>query len=268
MRPFLVWAALLLGLCPALAGPEKACLLTPKTTVELGAASDGLLDAMLVERGEIIKAGQTVARIRSWLEEAALVSAEARAGFDGTVEKRRAELDALQDKLDRKKGLAEKGVMAAEAYADLLVQTRVAEQALREARFDRTFAALEARRAGEAVRNKLVVSPVDGVVLQKLRSAGEFISAQAPAVLRVAQLDPLHVEVAMPLEAFGTIALGTPVLVRVEALPLEHLSAKVVIIDPAIDAASKTFGVRLELPNPGNRIPSGLRCQIDWQPNS
>jgi len=38
--------------------------------------------------------------------------------------------------------------------------------------------------------------------------------------------------------------------------------AKVVLVDPVIDAASNTFRVRLELPNPGYGIPSGLRCKI------
>jgi hypothetical protein len=36
------------------------------------------------------------------------------------------------------------------------------------------------------------------------------------------------------------------------------------VIDPVIDAASNTFGVRLILPNPGNRIPAGVRCAMTW----
>jgi hypothetical protein len=33
-------------------------------------------------------------------------------------------------------------------------------------------------------------------------------------------------------------------------------------VDRVIDAASGTFGVRLQLSNPGNRIPAGLRCTV------
>ena len=40
--------------------------------------------------------------------------------------------------------------------------------------------------------------------------------------------------------------------------------ARVVVIDPVIDAASSTFGVRLLLPNPDARIPAGLRCSVEW----
>jgi membrane fusion protein (multidrug efflux system) len=38
--------------------------------------------------------------------------------------------------------------------------------------------------------------------------------------------------------------------------------AKVTIVDRVIDAASGTFGVRLELPNPKYRLPAGLKCKV------
>ncbi len=38
--------------------------------------------------------------------------------------------------------------------------------------------------------------------------------------------------------------------------------AKVVIVDQVIDAASGTFGVRVELPNPKLELPAGLKCQF------
>jgi multidrug efflux pump subunit AcrA (membrane-fusion protein) len=38
--------------------------------------------------------------------------------------------------------------------------------------------------------------------------------------------------------------------------------ASVSIVDRVIDAASGTFGVRFDLPNPDLAIPSGLHCQV------
>jgi cobalt-zinc-cadmium efflux system membrane fusion protein len=34
-------------------------------------------------------------------------------------------------------------------------------------------------------------------------------------------------------------------------------------IDRVLDPASNTFRVRLALPNPGHRLPAGLRCRVD-----
>ena len=38
--------------------------------------------------------------------------------------------------------------------------------------------------------------------------------------------------------------------------------AKVTIVDKVVDAASGTFGVRLEMPNPEHRITPGLKCKV------
>jgi len=39
-------------------------------------------------------------------------------------------------------------------------------------------------------------------------------------------------------------------------------AAKIEVVDRMLDAASGTFGVRLRLPNPGNRIPAGVKCKV------
>ena len=39
--------------------------------------------------------------------------------------------------------------------------------------------------------------------------------------------------------------------------------AEVEVVDSVLDPQSNSFGVRLKLPNPGEQIPAGLRCQID-----
>jgi membrane fusion protein, multidrug efflux system len=41
-------------------------------------------------------------------------------------------------------------------------------------------------------------------------------------------------------------------------------NAVVSIVDAVFDAASGTFGVRLNLPNPDYRLPGGLRCHVDF----
>ena len=38
----------------------------------------------------------------------------------------------------------------------------------------------------------------------------------------------------------------------------------VAVVDPVIDAASGTLGVRLVLPNRNGRIPAGIRCRVEF----
>jgi multidrug efflux pump subunit AcrA (membrane-fusion protein) len=41
---------------------------------------------------------------------------------------------------------------------------------------------------------------------------------------------------------------------------------RVAVVDRVVDAASSTFRVRLELPNPQHRIPAGLKCKVTFFP--
>jgi membrane fusion protein (multidrug efflux system) len=65
----------------------------------------------------------------------------------------------------------------------------------------------------------------------------------------------------LPVSRFGSIKVGQPAEVFPEQPVGGQYSAKVEVVDPVVDAASGTFGVRLRLPNPGNRIPAGVKCR-------
>jgi membrane fusion protein (multidrug efflux system) len=82
--------------------------------------------------------------------------------------------------------------------------------------------------------------------------------------MTIAQIDPLNVEVFVPVALYGSIKTGMDATVAGEAPVGGRYTAKVEIIDPLIDSRSGTFGVRLLLPNPENKIPAGLRCKVEF----
>jgi len=92
---------------------------------------------------------------------------------------------------------------------------------------------------------------------------GEYIFEQTH-VMTLAQIDPLNVEVFVPTTLFSTIKVGQ----RASVTPLlpdgREYQASVKIVDRVFDAASGTFGVRLEMPNPGHKLPSGVKCKIQF----
>ena len=59
-----------------------------------------------------------------------------------------------------------------------------------------------------------IYSPINGVVMERFLSPGEFVEDQP--VLKLAQIHPLYVEVFAPVELLGTIKVGMPadVIVR------------------------------------------------------
>ena len=103
-------------------------------------------------------------------------------------------------------------------------------------------------------------SPVDGVVVQRLLLPGESVE-DAP-IIAVAAVDPLNVEVIVPVGHLEQIRTGMRAQVTAQIPGAEMRLAQVTVVDRLVDAASNTFGVRLELPNPQYAIPGGVRCDI------
>ena len=136
----------------------------------------------------------------------------------------------------------------------------LAELGLSEAMEDKHVAELEFRYAVEVVKRKTITSPVTGVVVDRFMDPGEYVEAEP--ILEVAQIDPLHVEVVLPVGMLGSVKLGMRATVKPEAPVSGFYTAKVTIADKVVDAASGTFGVRLHLPNRNFKLPPGLKCKV------
>ncbi|MCP5368564.1 MAG: efflux RND transporter periplasmic adaptor subunit [Hyphomicrobiales bacterium] len=249
---------------PFLDGGELDCLIEPRNVIKLGAPVDGIVAAIEADRGDAVTKGQVVARLESGVEEAVVALAEARAQDAFDIQSSRARFEFLQRKQDRATRLKSTNVVSASALDEAEMEARVAQLAVREAEFKQHLAKLELKRAQEILNQRVVRSPVDGVVVERLMSPGEYRHEQAP-ILAVAEIDPLNVEVFVPLTLFGQVKLGGGAVVVPEQPVGGSYAARVTVVDQVLDAASGTFGVRLELPNPGHRLPAGIRCRIRFK---
>ena len=214
-----------------------SCVLEPRLVTEVGSPVDGVIEQVLVDRGDFVRAGQVVARLRSGVEEA-------------EVAVKQAKVEAGKRKFDRIKEMVEKQLISEQEKDDVETDYRVS--------------VAELKRETENLKLRSILSPLTGVVVERYLSAGELIRADKSKVVKLAQIDPLNVEVVAPVSLFGKVARGTLGQVSLEPLVKGAHSARVVVVDRVVDAASATFGIRLELPNPGNRIPAGIRCRVKF----
>lgn len=216
-------------------GQEMECMLEPYLVVNVGSPVEGTLAAILVNRGANVRKGQVVARLNSEVEEA-------------TVKWRRAQEEFGKRKVQRNEELFKKELISASDKDELETQTRLA--------------GLELKQQLEVLNQRTIRSPINGVVVERFLAPGEHVSQEK--ILKLAQISPLNVEVIAPVEMFGSIKPGMWGTVRLDPILKETYKAKVVVVDRVIDAASGTFGVRLQLANPGNKIPAGLKCRVSF----
>ena len=72
----------------------------------------------------------------------------------------------------------------------------------------------------------------------------------------------------MPVRVLKDIRVGMRAQVTPQIPGGEMHLANVTVVDRLVDAASNTFGVRLQLPNPDYAIPGGVRCDITFLPEA
>jgi membrane fusion protein, multidrug efflux system len=270
MRTVVRWTilALAVALPPAafaadggITADVSTCLLKPRHVVQLGSPVFGLLAGVFVERSDVVKQGQVLAKLDTTVEEAQLALDRYRSTNTTQVEAQKVDLAWNQRELARRQQLA--GNMFSKAndideYVTKVEQDRIG---IRKAESDLETAKMEANRSEAQLALKILKSPVNGAITEMKLSPGEFIYEQTP-IMTIAQVDPLIVDLVVPADRYRAVKVGMVGEVHLSPPMDETFPARVDAIDPVIDAASDTFRVRLLLPNPGNAIPAGIRCSV------
>jgi len=237
-------------------------LIEPYVVVDIGAPAEGVVAGVNVDRSSSVKKGQILVEMESSVERATLEKAKAMATFNGEIGLEKTQLAFAKRAHGRFKRLeAIANHDKDQAATEIL---RVSHR-LKKAREKMTLAKFELKKAQAILNRCSIKSPISGVVVERYVSPGEYVNNQP--LLRVAQIDPLRVEVIVPAQVFGRIFPGMTATIVPELPQYGEQTATVTIVDKVIDAASSTFGVRLELPNAELQMPSGLRCLVRFEIN-
>lgn len=211
-------------------------IIEPSEEVNLSSQVPGIVDQIFVERGDNVAKGQVLARLKSGAEQAEVELIRARVEFAGR-------------KVVRNEELHRKELISVQEKDEMDSELKIAELQLCEAK--------------ERLDLRVIRSPVQGVVVERFLGPGEYVGEDA-AIFKIACIDPLYVEMVVPVDLFGAIANGMRAMVHPESPIGGQYKAEVIIVDRVIDGASGTFGVRLRLPNPKHRLPAGLKCKVEF----
>jgi RND family efflux transporter MFP subunit len=198
----------------------------------------GRLAEVKVREGQKVRAGELLASVDDPSLGAAVgVEDAARAGAA-------AALKSADTALARARRLLAKGIAA---------EKEVEEAEARRAAAAAELRAIDARRSG-AVRQAgraHVKAPIDGVVVRLYRHAGELVDG-TPATPLCEVADPSRLELKADVAASDLVrvAAGTPVTIRLDAIPGEKLSGQVAFVSPAVDPATSLGVVRASIAKP------------------
>lgn len=251
------------GLTASDASDNLACIMKPFMEVSIGSPVEGIIQTVHVERGDWVTKGQAVVALEASVEKSTVALAKAKAEAEATIKSTQAKMAFSERKLGRATDLFKSNSIAKHELDEAETERNLADIAYLEATERKQIDGLEWQRATAALQLRTISSPLTGVVVDRLLSPGE-LAGKTP-ILKLAQINPLRIEVFAPLSLLGKITLGMKADVHPEGGGSATYQAHVTVVNRVVDSASGTFGVRLEMPNPNNALPAGLACTVKFQ---
>ena len=229
----------------------------------------GRLISLMVEEGNRVKEGQVIARLEN--EDAIALRDQAEANLRAArakLEEVKADLEEISRVYDRNKQLVAKGVIARAEFetSEARYLRAQAAMAATEATINASSAALKGAKV--ALEYTLIRAPFDAVVLTKNADIGDIVTplgaaANAKAaVVTIADLGSLQVEVDVSETSLGLVKAGQPCEIQLDALPDMRFRGTVHAIVPTADRAKATIMVKVRFIDKDSRILPEMRAKV------
>jgi len=236
---------------------EISGTLTPLSRVAIKPKLPGTIERMLVDIGDAVTVGQTIATIDRREIDAQADSAVAMVSVGkAALEAAEAALANAVLEHDRAKNLFEKGALPRQRLdgAQTAHRSAVAQRDLAAANIAQADAAL--RRAREVQRNATITSPVTGYVVERNYDAGA-IPGDLPVVV-VADMRQMKLEAGVSELEAGRMRVGLKANVLVQAKPGQTFEGQLAAIAPEVDARNRHFKIDVRVPNGNRALLSGM----------
>ncbi|MGE3509619.1 MAG: efflux RND transporter periplasmic adaptor subunit [Vicinamibacterales bacterium] len=225
----------------------------------------GQVVATPVNVGASVRRGDVIVRLQAEDSELRLEEAEAALRRSEAGLRQAEERNALaQANAARYLTLVETGdvsrTVADQARTEAATNAAAVATARAEAEQQRARLAL----ARKAVADVVVRAPFDGFVSERPVAVGEHVTPTT-TIATVLKIDPIKLQVRVPGIEAARIKTGLEVVARVDAYPDRRFTGRIIAVNPAIQAASRSFTVEVSVPNAERLLKPGMFATAEIQ---
>ena len=248
------------------------------TEAPILARADGYLKRRLADIGDRVTAGQVLAEIDApeldqQMHQAEAAIEQAQASIEqaqAALAQGKANRDLARITADRMKMLVEKGIspqQEGDQYQAQLAAQDANVQALEKAILAQrsNLAAVTANRArlDEVQGYRTVKAPFAGVITVRNVDVGALVSTGSTLLYRIAQVDTLRAYVNVPQVSVNSVQVGQAATLTVSHLPGRSFRGTVARTAKALDPASRTMLVEVDVPNADGALLPGTYAEVD-----
>ena len=261
-----VISSVLLAASGAVPGDTQIAAITvPSADRMLSFIQPGRIAKIHFKEGETVKAADALVQLDDAAEQVRLAQLEAEA--ENLTQIQAAEASLAQKRVDLKKLqiAAERNAATELEVEHARLDVTIADLSLKVAIFEHEQAQRKYEEAKIQIDNMSLKTPIDGSIEKIEVETGESVNALGD-VVRVVQIDPLWIDVPVPLIKTTNLRRGNTARVDFPDPDKISVDGTIVFIGAVADAASGTLKVRVELPNKSNR-PAGEHVRVTFEPS-
>ncbi|BDC49470.1 hemolysin D [Bryobacterales bacterium F-183] len=238
--------------------------LLPYQRTAVQARANGYIRDVLVDRGSVVRKGQTLATLDAPELNAQTAEAESKvqqaAAAKAEAEARLAAARATYERLQ--KAAATPGAIAGNELVQAEKAVDAAQASVRAA--DNSILAAQAvvRATKQAEAYLQVTAPFDGVVTERFLHPGAL--ASAGPVVELQQIARLRLVVPVPEAQVVSIRNGSRVEFRAPAFPGRTFAGIVARVDRSLDPKTRSMPVELDVANPQMELAPGMYVEVAW----
>jgi RND family efflux transporter MFP subunit len=248
------------------------------TEAPILARSDGYIKRRLVDIGDRVQAGQTLAEIEApeldhQVRQAQANVQQMQAALTQAVANRvqgKANADLARVTAERWATLAKKGAVSKQEndqyqaqYAAQAANLDSLEQAIGVARSNIAAAEANVSRLNEVQSYRIVKAPFEGVITLRNVDTGALVNAGSTMLYRIAQTRVLRTYVNVPQTNADSVRTGQAAQLTVSNRPGRRFSGTVTRTAEALDPNSRTMLVEVQVPNSDGALLPGMYAQVD-----
>jgi len=248
------------------------------TEAPILARADGYLKRRLADIGDRVRAGQVLAEIDApeldqqiHQAEAAIEQAQAATEqAEASLEQGKANRELARTTADRWKMLVERGISPRQEgdqyQAQLAAQdanVKALEKAIQAQRSSLTAVKANLARLQDVQGYRLVKAPFDGVITLRNVDVGALVGTGTTLLYRIAQIGTLRTYVNVPQASVNAVHVGQAAALTVSHLPGRTFRGTVARTANALDPASRTMLVEVDVPNLDGALFPGTYAEVD-----
>lgn len=107
-------------------------------------------------------------------------------------------------------------------------------------------------------------APASGTVIERFVNAGAGVQS-GTTLFTLSNLETVYVIANVPEAQIGSLREGTPAEIRSAALGQGAITGRISYIDPRLSEETRTARARIEVPNPGERLKTGMFVEVGFQ---